>query len=178
LQVASVRFDVREGLPGKPLIYNRMHNIMHDFGKNSSPQQSPLKINVLVICTGNSCRSQIAEGLLKYINGELLEVSSAGIETHGLNAKAVAVMAEVVVDISKQTSDILTYTMIEKADLIITVCKSAKTNLPPIPEELPHLHWAIQDPAKTTGTEDEIISSFREVREVLNNKIAELFGHL
>ncbi|MDT2425024.1 arsenate reductase/protein-tyrosine-phosphatase family protein, partial [Enterococcus avium] len=97
---------------------------------------------IYFLCTGNSCRSQIAEG---YAHGLLpedqFEIRSAGIETHGLNPKAVQVMAEDDIDISKQTSDLLDMGYFNEADLIITLCGDAKDKCPVIPKGKEHFHW-------------------------------------
>lgn len=124
-----------------------------------------MKPRILVLCTGNSCRSQIAEAYLKYYAGESAEVYSAGIEAHGLNPWAVKTMAEEGIDISGQTSDTIDALNTEAFDYVITVCDNAKENCPYFPAKTEQLHQNFPDPAKVTGTEKEIAESFRKVRE-------------
>ena len=124
---------------------------------------------ILVLCTGNSCRSQIAEGYLRHFaNGSAL-VYSAGIETHGVNPKAIAVMKEDGVDISGHTSNnIDEYNGID-FDFIITVCDNAKENCPFFPSKAQRFHYNFSDPAKAQGTEDEVMGEFRKVRDEIRN---------
>ena len=122
---------------------------------------------ILVLCTGNSCRSQIAEGYLRYFAGNKAEVYSAGIETHGVNPRAISTMAEDDIDISKHTSNnINEYTNID-FDYVITVCDNAKENCPYFPSRAQKFHENFPDPAKATGTEVEIMEQFRTVRELI-----------
>ena len=118
---------------------------------------------VLVLCTGNSCRSQIAEGYLRHFAGDKAEVYSAGVETHGVNPKAIAVMAEDKIDISDHTSNhIDEYTTID-FDFVITVCDNAKERCPYFPTTAQKFHQNFPDPAKAEGSEDEIMEAFRKV---------------
>jgi len=120
---------------------------------------------ILVLCTGNSCRSQIAEGYLKYFAKDKAQVYSAGIETHGVNPRAIATMKEVGIDISSQTSNnIEEYRNID-FDFVITVCDNAKERCPFFPTKAIKFHQNFPDPAKATGTEDDILQSFRDVRQ-------------
>lgn len=120
---------------------------------------------VLVLCTGNSCRSQIAEGYLRHFAGDKAQIYSAGIETHGVNSKAIAVMAEDGIDISGHTSNnIEDYSKIE-FDHVITVCDNAKENCPFFPSNAKKLHQNFLDPAKAVGTDEERTASFRSVRD-------------
>lgn len=122
---------------------------------------------VLVLCTGNSCRSQIAEGYLRHFAGERAEVFSAGVETHGVNPKAIATMREDGIDISKQTSNNITeYTDID-FDYVITVCDNAKERCPWFPTNAQKFHYDFPDPAKATGTDEEIRRAFSNVREMI-----------
>jgi arsenate reductase (thioredoxin) len=124
---------------------------------------------ILVLCTGNSCRSQIAEGYLKYFAKNKAVVYSAGIETHGVNPNAVATMKEDGIDISGQTSNnINEYENID-FDFVITVCDNAKENCPYFPSKAKKFHHNFPDPAKATGTKDEIDQQFRAVREQIKN---------
>jgi arsenate reductase len=128
-----------------------------------------MKPKILVLCTGNSCRSQIAEGYLRhFVNGKA-EVYSAGIETHGVNPRAIATMKEDGIDISNHTSNnVNEYTNME-FDYVITVCDNAKENCPYFPAKVKVLHHNFPDPAKATGTEEEIKQAFRDVREMIKN---------
>ena len=125
--------------------------------------------NILVLCTGNSCRSQIAEGFLRHYAGERANVYSAGIETHGVNPRAISIMNEVGIDISKHTSNhVDEYANID-FDFIITVCDNAKERCPYFPSKAERLHYNFPDPAKSTGTEEEIVNEFRRVRVLIDD---------
>ncbi len=124
-----------------------------------------MKKKILVLCTGNSCRSQMAEGYLRYFAEDMAEIYSAGIETHGVNPKAVATMKEDGIDISHHTSNnINEYENID-FDFVITVCDHAKENCPYFPTKAEKFHHNFQDPAKAVGTVEEIDQQFRDVRE-------------
>lgn len=123
--------------------------------------------NVLVLCTGNSCRSQIAEGYLRYFAGDKIKVYSAGIETHGVNPRAVEIMKQDGVDISRHTSNNIDEYLDIKFDYIITVCDNAKESCPYFPSNGVKLHYNFPDPAKANGTEDEIMMEFRKVRDMI-----------
>ena len=124
---------------------------------------------ILVLCTGNSCRSQIAEGYLQHFAGNRAIVYSAGIETHGVNPKAIEVMAEDGVDISHHTSNnVDEYTNIP-FDYVITVCDNAKENCPYFPTNAQRFHFNFPDPAKATGTPEEIMNEFRRVRDMIKD---------
>jgi arsenate reductase len=126
-------------------------------------------MNILVLCTGNSCRSQIAEGYLKHFAQEHANVYSAGIETHGVNPRAIATMKEDGIDISRHTSNhVDEYNDID-FDYMITVCDHAKENCPYFPTQAQKFHYNFPDPAKVQGTEEEIMAQFREVREMIKN---------
>lgn len=120
---------------------------------------------ILVLCTGNSCRSQIAEGYLKHYAKGKAEVYSAGIETHGVNPGAIAVMKEVGIDISNNTSNNIDEYRNIYFDYVITVCDNAKEQCPVFPSTAKMFHQNFPDPAKATGTEDEIMQQFRNVRD-------------
>ncbi len=122
---------------------------------------------VLVLCTGNSCRSQIADGYLKFFAGEKAAVYSAGVETHGVNPKAIATMAEDGIDISKNTSNnVLEYEHID-FDFVITVCDNARERCPYFPTKAVKFHYNFPDPAKFVGTEEETKAEFARVRELI-----------
>lgn len=127
------------------------------------------KKKVLVLCTGNSCRSQIAEGYLRHFAGNKAEVYSAGVETHGVNRRAVETMKENNIDISAHTSNnIHEYRNID-FDFVITVCDNAKERCPFFPTTAEKFHQNFPDPAKATGTEEEIKDQFRQVRQQIKD---------
>ncbi|MGB3108011.1 arsenate reductase ArsC [Sphingobacterium siyangense] len=128
---------------------------------------------ILVLCTGNSCRSQIAEGFLRHFAGSRAEVYSAGIETHGVNPKAIQVMAEAGIDISSHTSNHVNEYAAIDFDHVITVCDNAKESCPYFPSRAKKLHYNFPDPAKATGTEEEVMNEFRRVRDLIKTYSAE-----
>lgn len=124
--------------------------------------------NVLVLCTGNSCRSQIAHGYLAYfLKDKEVKVYSAGVETHGVNPKAIAVMLEDNIDISHHTSNNVDEYTDVNFDFIITVCDNANERCPYFPSNSKRFHFNFPDPAKASGTEEEIMTEFRSVREMI-----------
>lgn len=122
-------------------------------------------MRILVLCTGNSCRSQMAHGYLQHFAGERAEVYSAGVETHGVNPRAIAVMYEDQLDISHHTSDNVDAFRNIEFDHVITVCDNARERCPWFPSDAAKHHHNFTDPAKVTGTEKEVMNAFREVRE-------------
>ena len=124
---------------------------------------------ILVLCTGNSCRSQMAEGWLRHFAKDKAEVYSAGIETHGVNPKAIRFMKEAGIDISKHTSNhINEYKQID-FDYIITVCDHAKENCPYFPANAERFHYNFSDPSKVKGSDEEIASAFRKTRDEIRD---------
>ena len=128
-----------------------------------------MKKKILVLCTGNSCRSQIAEGYLRLFAGDRAEVYSAGIETHGVNPRAIETMKEDGVDISKNTSNNIDEYRNIDFDFVITVCDNARERCPFFPTNAKKFHRNFSDPAKATGTEEEIKEQFRKVRQQIKN---------
>lgn len=124
-----------------------------------------MKKNVLVLCTGNSCRSQLAEAYLRYFHGDKANIYSAGVETHGVNPRAIATMLEDGIDISQHTSNHVDEYLHIPFDLILTVCDHASERCPIFPSTAKRIHHNFSDPAKATGSEDEILAEFRKVRE-------------
>lgn len=125
--------------------------------------------NILVLCTGNSCRSQIADGYLKHFAKGKANVFSAGVETHGVNPRAIATMQEDGIDISSHTSNnVLEYKDIP-FDFIITVCDNAKERCPYFPSNAIKFHHNFPDPAKAKGTEVEIKNEFATTRNLIKN---------
>lgn len=124
---------------------------------------------VLVLCTGNSCRSQIAEGYLRHFAGNKAIIYSAGVETHGVNPRAIAVMAEDGINIAGHTSNNINEYYGVDFDFVITVCDSAKERCPVFPSNAAQFHEDFPDPAKATGTEEDIKNNFRAVRQQIKN---------
>lgn len=118
-----------------------------------------------MLCTGNSCRSQIAEGYLRHFAGDKAKVYSAGVETHGVNPRAIATMQEDNIDISNHTSNNIDEYRNIDFDFVITVCDNAKERCPFFPTRAKKFHQNFPDPAKTTGTTEEIQEQFRQVRQ-------------
>jgi len=137
---------------------------------------TPTKI--LFLCTGNSCRSQMAEGWARALGGDRVQVASAGIETHGLNPRAVAVMAEAGVEITHHCSARVTPAMVAEADLVVTVCGHADEHCPAVPPTVEKRHWPLSDPAKATGSEAEVMATFRASRDAIRARVAALLAEL
>jgi arsenate reductase (thioredoxin) len=133
---------------------------------------------ILFLCTGNSCRSQMAEGYARQLGNGRVEVQSAGIEAHGKNPRAIAVMAEDGVDISGQESTRLTPDMLEWADALVTVCGHADEHCPAVPPGKQKHHWPLQDPAKAKGTDEEIMAQFRTTRDEVKQRVSQLIAEL
>ena len=133
-------------------------------------------MNILFLCTGNSCRSQMAEAWARQLGGSLIGVQSAGIERHGQNPRAIAVMREVGVDITGQESTQLTADMLAHADLVVTVCGHADEQCPVLPAGVHKEHWPLDDPARATGSETEILDVFRASRDDIRGRVADLIG--
>lgn len=124
------------------------------------------------LCTGNSCRSQIADGFMSAMGSDHYEVKSAGLEAHGLNPRAVQVMQEAGVDISKNSSNVIDPEILNRADYVITLCGHADEHCPVISNQnVVKWHWGFDDPAKATGSEQEIMEQFRKVRDQIKQRI-------
>ncbi|MEH6995433.1 arsenate reductase (thioredoxin) [Neobacillus drentensis] len=129
------------------------------------------KKKLYFLCTGNSCRSQMAEGWAKKHLGDEWEVRSAGIEAHGLNLNAVKAMKEAGIDISTNTSDIINPVYLNNADLVVTLCADAADKCPIAPPKVKRVHWGFDDPAKAQGTDEEKWAFFQRVRDEIGNRI-------
>lgn len=129
---------------------------------------------VLFLCTGNSCRSQMAQAWANHLGGDILVARSAGVEAHGLNPWAIAVMREVGVDISGQASMQLNPEMLAWANMVVTVCDHADRHCPVPPPGILRQHWSLADPAKAGGGESEILPVFRSSRDEIRNRVANL----
>jgi len=122
---------------------------------------------ILVLCTGNSCRSQIAEGYLRHFAKDKAVVYSAGVETHGVNPRAIAIMKDDGIDISAHTSNNIDEYFEIDFDYVITVCDNAKERCPYFTTNAQKFHYNFPDPAKAQGTENEIMDEFRTVRDMI-----------
>ncbi len=129
-------------------------------------------INILILCTGNSCRSQIAHGYFEHFtDGRKVQVYSAGVETHGVNPRAIAVMKEADIDISHHTSNNVDEYLGIDFDYVITVCDNAKERCPYFPTKAVRLHYNFPDPAKASGSETDIMEEFRRVRDMIKDYV-------
>jgi len=138
---------------------------------------SDQKKKLLFLCTGNSCRSQMAEGWARHLKGDLFEVYSAGVEAHGLNPIAVKVMAEAGVDISAHRSKLVTELLDKGIDYVVTVCAHAAEVCPRFPGKAKVIHHSFQDPpalAKTAKSEEEVLSIYRRVRDEIRDFVKTL----
>ena len=129
------------------------------------------KKTLYFLCTGNSCRSQMAEGWGKQILGDEWQVLTAGIEAHGLNPNAVKAMNEVDIDISGQTSDMIDLDILNHADFVVTLCGDAADKCPLTPPHVKRDHWGFTDPAKAEGTDEEKWTVFQNVRDEIGERI-------
>jgi len=132
------------------------------------------KVKVLFLCTGNSARSQMAEGFLKDFGNNKFEVYSAGISPVGVNPNAIEVMKEAGIDISAQASDAVDMELISKIDLLITLCGDARENCPYIPVKVEKRHWPLEDPARAEGNQNAVLNKFRQVRDQIKTLVADL----
>lgn len=129
---------------------------------------------IYFLCTGNSCRSQMAEAYAKVLLKGKYEIASAGVEKHGLNPYAVKAMAEEGIDISHQASKLIDLNYFNSASLIITLCGDARDRCPVIPSQARSLYWSLKDPAQVKGTYEEKMEAFRQVRDEIKERILEL----
>lgn len=131
---------------------------------------APKKPRILILCTGNSCRSHMAEGILRHAAGDILEVHSAGSNPAGyVHQKAIAVMAEIGIDISKHTSKHMLDFFDRDIETVITVCGNADQACPVFPGMVHRIHWPFADPAHATGTDEEILGAFRRIRDEIQS---------
>ncbi|MGM7684971.1 arsenate reductase (thioredoxin) [Cytobacillus sp. Hm23] len=129
------------------------------------------KKKIYFLCTGNSCRSQMAEGWGKKYLSDEWDVYSAGLEAHGLNPNAVKAMNEVGIDISEQTSDVIDTEILHSSDLVVTLCGHADEHCPVTPPQVKRVHWGFDDPAKAEGSEAERWAFFQRVRDEIGERI-------
>lgn len=129
------------------------------------------KKRVLFLCTGNSARSQMAEGFLRHMGGDKFEVFSAGVKPTQVNPLAIKVMVEERVDILSHRSKSVMEFIGQKFDYVITVCDNAKQTCPVFPCKYEKIHWSLEDPAEATGTEEEKLAVFRKTRDKVKGNI-------
>lgn len=135
-------------------------------------------MNLLFVCTGNSCRSQMAEGFARQKGHNFWQVKSAGISPKSIHPLAIAVMQEKDIDISKQESTLLTPVLLQWADIVITLCSEAEEQCPYISADKQKKHWALDDPAKAIGDEAEIMTKFRLIRDSIEEHVDSLLAEL
>lgn len=132
------------------------------------------RIRVMFVCTGNSARSQMAEGFARHFGQGRIEAYSAGMEPSRLNPFAVAVMQEKGIDISPQRSKVFDEDLARRMDVVVTVCGNADERCPILPPEVKKLHWPLEDPAAARGTDPEILAKFRESRDQIESRVRDL----
>lgn len=131
------------------------------------------KKRVLILCTGNSARSQMAEGLLRHDAGDKFKVESAGIVSSFVRPQAIEAMSEIGIDISSHRSKSVDEFVGQEFDFIITVCDNAKESCPVFPGNAERIHWSFDDPAEASGSEEEKLAVFRRVRDEIREKLQE-----
>jgi arsenate reductase len=133
-------------------------------------------IRILFLCTGNSCRSQMAEGFARELGKGRIEAHSAGLMAAGVHPKAVAVMKELGIDIGSQRSKEIDPDLVRKMDIVITLCSNAEEACPAVPPGVGRMHWPIRDPVGTTGPTDVIMNDFRRARDEIRAKVETLLA--
>jgi arsenate reductase len=130
---------------------------------------------VMFLCTGNTCRSQMAEGFARELGKDLIEAYSAGLMPAGVvHPRAVTVMTEAGIDISSQKSKAIDTGLLEKMDIVVTLCGNAEASCPMTPPAIKRMHWPIDDPVAAVGTEEEVMKEFRKARDEIKGKMREL----
>jgi len=133
-----------------------------------------IMLKVMFLCTANSCRSQMAEGFARELGKGLVEAYSAGLMHAGVQPRAIVVMKEAGIDISKQESKEIDEDLLRKMDVVITLCTNAEAACPRTPPEIRRIHWPIKDPVGTTGTEEKIMREFRRARDEIKKKVQDI----
>jgi arsenate reductase len=133
---------------------------------------------VMFLCTGNSCRSQMAEGFARELGKGIIEPYSAGVIAAGVHPRAIAVMKELGIDISKQISEEMDIDCLKTMDIVITLCGHAEESCPATPPHIKRLHWPVEDPVGTIGTEEEIMKEFRRARDEIRAKIVNFISEV
>ena len=135
-------------------------------------------MKLLFLCTGNSCRSQMAEGIANKVLPNTILIKSAGTEAHGINPMAIEVMNDILIPISHHQSEEISYADLKIFDLIITLCGDARDKCPAVELKHRHIHWAIDDPASFRGDYENVKKKYTEVRDLIFNKITDLKDRL
>lgn len=133
---------------------------------------------IYFLCTGNSCRSQMAEGLARAMAGDRFEAASAGVAPTTVHPRAVAAMAEIGIDISAQTSKPVEPDLLDRAWVVVTLCGEAEESCPVTPPHVQRLHWPLPDPARAQGDDEQITHVFRSVRDAIRDRVAALIHNL
>lgn len=135
-------------------------------------------LKVMFLCTANSCRSQMAEGLARELGKGLIEPYSAGLIATAVHPRAVVVMKEIGIDISRQRSKSIDHDLLRQMDIVITLCTNAEAYCLRIPLKVKRLHWPVKDPVGTVGTEETVMMEFRKARDEIRNRIIEFLRSL
>ena len=136
------------------------------------------RIKMMFVCTGNSARSQMAEGFARQFGQGRVEAYSAGMEPSRLNPFAVAAMQEKGIDISRQRSKAFEEALARRMDVVVTVCGNADERCPVLPPEVKKLHWPLEDPAAAKGTDAEFLAKFRQIRDQIEARVQQLLRSL
>lgn len=136
------------------------------------------KERVLILCTGNSARSQMAEGILRHDFGDRFEAFSAGTKPSHVRAETIKVMSELGIDLSGHRSKHVNEFLGQEFDFVITVCDNAKESCPVFPGKIRRIHWSFEDPAAVQGSEEERVAAFRRIRDQIRNYFAEFIPKL
>lgn len=131
---------------------------------------------VMFLCTGNSCRSQMAEGFARSLGKGLIEPYSAGVIAAGVHPRAIAAMKEIGIDISHQKSEEMDFDLLKTMDIVITLCGHAEASCPATPPHIKRFHWPVEDPVGAIGTEEEIMKEFRRARDEIREKIVKFIA--
>jgi arsenate reductase len=140
--------------------------------------KKPTPIKVMFLCTGNACRSQMAEGFARALGKGLIDPYSAGIVAAGVHPRAIAVMKELNIDISLQKSAVIDEKLLKTMDVVITLCGNAEEACPRTPPEIKRIHWPINDPVGTLGSEVKIMKEFRRARDEIRKKVDDFINGL
>ena len=132
----------------------------------------------MFICTGNSCRSQMAEGFARRLGSGLIEAHSAGLIPAGVNKNAVKVMSELGIDISDQDSKSIDFKLVYSMDMVVTLCSHAELMCPRTPTNVTRVHWPIEDPVGATGSEEKVLNEFRRARDEIRGRVIGLINEI
>lgn len=136
------------------------------------------KTKVMFLCTANSCRSQMAEGLARHFGDDIIEPYSAGLFKFYVHPRAIEVMKEIGIDISGQKSEDIDFNLLMQMDVIVSLCDNADAACPPTPKEIRRIHTPVKDPVRTVGTDEEIMNDFRRARDEIKSRVFKLIEDL